>query len=104
MDEGLFQDASYEILDALDRMPTLNDAVAKRAGAIMFDKTKHALAEKSKFLDPVTLFCVWKYLLIRLGFNTIHPTLVFVTRPLKFDRFKWRITSLFAYDELNVYR
>ena len=89
MDEGLFQDASYEILDALDRMPTLNDAVAKRAWAIMLDKTKHALAAKSKFLGPVTLFCVWEYVLIRHGFGTIHPTLVFVTRSLKFGRSKW---------------
>ena len=50
MGEGLFQIASYEILDALGRMPILNNAIAKRAGMIMRDKAKNALAAKPQFL------------------------------------------------------
>ena len=106
MDVGLFQIASYEILDGLDGTPILNDAIEKRAGMIMQDKANHALAAKSQFMERVTFFsaCVCEYVLIRRGFDTIRPTLVFVTRLLKFERFIWRITGLFANDDPYVYR
>ena len=54
MDEGLFQIDSYEILDALGRVPIINKAIEKRTGMIMQDRAKAALRGKSEFTERGT--------------------------------------------------